>query len=191
MSNSIQVIDDFLPYEIFYPFAWSCMNTTMYKPCSFTATLDEADGSMETFGEELVNKPLAELMFQALLYLQTEDVAHVSDYWRLNSNFIKKLEELLNVKRWWQARINCTIGQPKQHIGAYHKDYLQRDFEKCRTCILYLNTNNGGTKFESNGAIIESKRNRLVKFPTHTRHAGVWATNAKLRYVLNMTYEEN
>ena len=190
MSSSIQVIDDFLPPDTFYPFAWSCMNTSAFKPIPFTAEMGEDDGSIVTFGEELKDSNLAEIQFQMLLYMATEDKSHIADYWLLNSKYIEEIEKLLNVKRWWQARVNCTIGQQKQHIGTYHQDYFQRDFKNMKTCILYLNSNNGGTKFKETGAIIESKRNRLVKFPTHAMHAGVWATNAKLRYVLNMTYEE-
>ena len=54
---------------------------------------------------------------------------------------------------------------------------------------IVLKYKNGGTKFKESGEFVQSKKNRLVKFPTPVCHAGVWATDAKLRYVLNMTYE--
>ena len=56
--------------------------------------------------------------------------------------------------------------------------------------ILYLNTNNGGTKFED-GTFVKSKANRVAIFPQHIKHAGVWCTDRKLRYVLNLNYEKN
>ena len=89
-------------------------------------------------------------------------------------------------------RINCTVGQVKQHIGKYHVDFdkdLLANHDQTTTSILYLNTNNGGTKFKETDEFVQSKKNRLVSFPTNTYHAGVWSTDAKLRYVLNMTYE--
>ena len=54
--------------------------------------------------------------------------------------------------------------------------------------ILYLNSNNGGTQFKDD-KFVQSKKNRLVTFPTDTYHAAVSSTDAKLRFVLNMNYE--
>ena len=192
MSESIEVIDNFLPDELFHAFAYACMTNPMYQPFDATATNEESDGSIMSFGENLVeNQELAETLFSAQIFFRNADQIHVSNFWLYYDEYFQKLEELLNIKRWIQLRVNCTTGQPKQHIGAYHRDFPFRDFKNYKTCILYLNTNNGGTKFQKDGELIKSKKNRLVKFPTLTMHAGVWATDAKLRYVLNMTYEEN
>ena len=54
--------------------------------------------------------------------------------------------------------------------------------------ILYMNTNNGYTKFES-GEKVESVENRLVTFPNSLRHAG--STNncdAMYRCVMNINW---
>jgi len=193
--SSIEIIDNFLPDEIFYNFAEILMRNSIYQPLDYTGLVSEADGSIRTFGEELVpknNKSFAEVMFQAVIYSTQVTSATVHDIYNGCPLFFKTIEEHLNVKRWILMRVNCTIGQEFPHTGVYHVDFdekTQRNHYDTTTAILYLNTNNGGTKFKESGEFVQSKKNRLVKFPTPVSHAGVWATDAKLRYVLNMTYE--
>ena len=190
VQDRVEVIDDFLPDDVFYPFAFSLMSSGMYKPIDYTAEIEEQDGSIQSFGEMLnPDSNLAEVQFQSLLFRHTEDVVQCNDYWLLNPEPFKTLSEHLNVKRWWQLRVNVTTGQKEPHTGSFHSDFPFDD-PKFKTCILYLNSNNGGTKFRDTGKTVQSLRNRLVKFPTNEFHAGVWATDVKLRYVLNMTYEE-
>ena len=194
MTNSIQVIDNFLPDEIFYPFAKSCMCNYMYTPADFAGFHKEADGSIDTFGEDLTpvdQKSFAEVMLQSVIFVRDPTACRVHDLFLTYPLFFRKLEEYLNVKKWWLMRVNCTIGQLEPHTGAWHTDYNHENLDICEettTSIFYLNTNNGGTKFKD-GQFVESKKNRLVTFPTLTEHAGVWCTDAKLRYVLNMNYE--
>ena len=195
MTNSIQVIDNFLPNEVFEAFAYTCMTEAIYAPSDSTAGVEECDGSINKFGEDLTpvdQKNFAEVMFQALLFRRNPSYNIVHDVFSCYPLFYKKLEELLNVKRWWILRLNATMGQSEPHQGRYHVDFDGEHgelFADTTTAILYLNTNTGGTKFRDTGEFVQSKRNRLVTFPTHTYHAGVWSTDAKLRFVLNMTFE--
>ena len=87
-------------------------------------------------------------------------------------------------------RLNCTFGQKERYQGAFHIDNLWSDYLKKygKISILYLNTNNGGTQFKD-GTFVESVANRCVIAPMLAEHAGVWATDTKLRYVLNINYE--
>tara|TARA_B100000945_G_scaffold256879_1_gene214328 strand:+ start:310 stop:903 length:594 start_codon:yes stop_codon:yes gene_type:complete len=189
---NIEVIDNFLPNNIFYPFASSCMKNAMYKPFDYTANEEEADGSISLFGQKLKkNTNFAEIQFQALIYLKTQNENYESDFWLSNLDVFKNLKNLLNVESWVQLRANCTTGQPTQHVGGYHVDFVFPNSKNYKTCILYLNSNNGGTIVQDTDTLIKSEKNRLLKFPTSTMHAGVWATDAKLRFVLNMTYIEN
>ena len=55
------------------------------------------------------------------------------------------------------------------------------------TSILYVNTNNGYTKFED-GTIVESVANRLVSFPSNMKHTGTSCTDEKTRVVINFNY---
>ena len=53
--------------------------------------------------------------------------------------------------------------------------------------ILYMNTNNGFTKFED-GTVIESVANRFVTFPNHTEHTGTTTSDSDYRLVINFNY---
>ena len=206
MRQPPEIIRDFLSDEDFPKFALGAMSYPHYSPCAFTASQEEDDGSMWTFGENLKSvdgTKLEETMFQAVLFNRNQFLR--TDFYELNYYFIKKFTKMLNVKKWWIIRINATMGHTKPYVGAFHNDFCITDssgnllketskmpdiYKKCKTAIYYLNTNNGGTQFED-GPFVQSKANTLVRFPTSYSHAGVWCTNAKLRFAVNMNYEEN
>ena len=187
----IKTIKDFLPYEEFGGFAREAMEFPHYSPCDFTAYREESDGSVDTLGENLktVDVYKQETMFQAMVFSRNQLSSLATDFYAKESGFINLMTDLLDVKKWWVIRINCTVGQDKSYVGAFHTDssnpYLN---ENMKTAILYLNTNNGGTQFKD-GTFVQSKANTLVKFPCKTPHAGVHCTDAKLRYVMNLNYE--
>ena len=59
------------------------------------------------------------------------------------------------------------------------------------TSILYLNTNNGYTKFKS-GEKVESVANRLVTFPSMMMHTGTTNTcNSPYRMCMNINWFKN
>ena len=144
MSSSIQVVDNFLPDDIFHPFSLVCMTNQIYVPGDFSGFRSEADGSIDTFGEHLTpveEKSFAEVVFQCMLYAKSPSHSRVHDIYLCYPLFFKKLEEYLNVKRWWSMRINCTVGQVKQHIGKYHVDFdkdLLANHDQTTTSILSL-----------------------------------------------------
>ena len=83
-----------------------------------------------------------------------------------------------------RVKLNATPSKaPEQE---WHTDWQISTPSK--TCVLYLNTNNGGTKFQKSGEIVQSQRNRCVIFPSHFHHAAVNTTDTKLRWVLNINY---
>ena len=55
------------------------------------------------------------------------------------------------------------------------------------TGILYINDNNGYTKFE-NGKKIKSEENKYVEFNSLLKHTGTTCTNENRRVVLNINY---
>jgi hypothetical protein len=61
------------------------------------------------------------------------------------------------------------------------------DFENACTCVFYLNTNNGYTKFDD-GTIVNSLENRAVFFDSNIRHTGTTATDISNRMVININY---
>ena len=82
-----------------------------------------------------------------------------------------------------RVKLNCTTATHVPFVGGFHTDYTGGN--KFTTYVFYLNTNNGGTKFET-GEFINSVENRLVVFDGMTPHSGVTATDTKGRFVLNM-----
>ena len=68
-----------------------------------------------------------------------------------------------------------------------HTDLPKPD-SKVKTAILYLNTNNGYTKFE-NGEIVGSVENRLVLFDGNMQHAGTTCSDKRYRAVFNLNFE--
>ena len=56
-----------------------------------------------------------------------------------------------------------------------------------KTSILYMNTNDGYTKFED-GTKVESVANRMVTFPNSMKHTGTTTSNSEYRLVINFNY---
>ena len=84
-----------------------------------------------------------------------------------------------------RVSLNLTFATPNPYVSEFHVD---TDVPNSSTCVYYLNTNNGGTKFQKSGEIVRSQRNRCVIFPSHFSHAAVNTTDTKLRWVLNINY---
>ena len=70
---------------------------------------------------------------------------------------------------------------------GYHVDYRNHPVPYT-TVILYINTNNGGTKFKS-GNFVKSVANRAVIFGPDLEHTAVTCTDEKTRVIINMNYE--
>ena len=190
MTDSPIIIDEFLPREIFIPFASTLMTSNHYCPCDFTAMPEEKDGSIDTFGEHIQNKDLSEVMFQAVQYHRQVNQQLLSDFYIQNEEGFDEIKRLLNIKNLHLIRTNVTIGQQKPRKGEWHTDWRGKHIlENYKVAILYLNSNNGGTEFEN--TFVESKVNRCVVAPMTMKHRQVWHTNSKLRYVMNINYEEN
>ncbi len=190
-STPYEVIDNFLPEDIFRPFAYYAMTGSMYSPMDSLADSTESDGSISNFGDIYPGTDPATYMFVASLLFRRNKQVELSDFYITQQHTIEQLEKHLNVKRWWRLRVNCTTIQPHQKVCKYHEDYTEKYFASTKSAILYLNSNNGGTKFQETGEVVQSKANRLVRFPTNTSHASVCQTDAKLRFIMNMNYEEN
>ena len=92
-------------------------------------------------------------------------------------DFIPNLHSLVKFKVNFNPRYSSVI----EH--TYHVDV---PFE-CKTSVLYLNTNDGYTLFET-GEKIQSVENRLVTFPSQLLHTGTTCTDQKGRFVVNINY---
>jgi len=83
-----------------------------------------------------------------------------------------------------RIKANLNAGTRINMRSGFHVDF---HYEHSRTAIFYVNTNDGYTEFED-GTKVESKENRIVIFPTLTKHSGVTCTNKQNRVVINFNY---
>ena len=73
--------------------------------------------------------------------------------------------------------------------GGYHTDNHPTDsYQHTKTAVLYINTNNGYTKFKKGGRV-KSVANRIVIFDSNLEHTGVTCTDEKRRVVINFNYD--
>ena len=114
-----------------------------------------------------------------------EDRKSISDWFNLflSSSCFSKL----NVKILDKFKANCNYKTTNQKVGWFHTDYDNERKDKFTTSILYLNTNNGGTKFED-GTFVNSVANRMVTFDYFIKHAPVSCTDEDRRIVTNINY---
>ena len=84
-------------------------------------------------------------------------------------------------------KVNLNYKTYEHHVGDFHTDFIKEKTEGLTTSIFYINTNNGGTKFED-GTIVNSVANRLVTFDCSTKHAAVSCTDEDRRIVVNINY---
>ena len=91
----------------------------------------------------------------------------------------------------FKIKANIMPNQGKVIEHGYHHDVTDSEFhpikDHMKTSILYMNTNNGFTKFED-GTIIEAGANRFVTFPNHTEHTGTTTSDSDYRLVINFNY---
>ena len=91
----------------------------------------------------------------------------------------------------FKIKANIMPNQGKIIEHGLHIDVTDTETHKIRdhmkTSILYMNTNNGYTRFED-GTKVESVANRMVTFPNQMMHTGTTTTDSEYRLVLNLNY---
>ena len=96
--------------------------------------------------------------------------------------------ESMDLFSCFKVKLNWLKRQETIVEHGFHVDYPEAP-DGNLTSILYMNTNNGYTKFED-GTKIESIENRLVTFPVHLKHTG--STNscdAQFRCIMNINWQ--
>lgn len=190
MTDSIRIVEPFLDDETFSALAWRLMTRPAYQPLDYTLNPSEKDGSIDTFGaQEYPDKSrLHEAIFNFTFYRRFYRSEFIDDFYHEQRKHIKAVYERLEVEKMLMMRANCTTALLENKQSGFHRDLEDSpEEEKAKTCILYLNSNDGGTQFKT-GEFVRSKANTAVIFPATKEHAGVWCTNRKLRFVLNINY---
>jgi hypothetical protein len=98
---------------------------------------------------------------------------------------LKSIIKILNPLSLIRIKCNLLLKTDKIIEHGFHIDQQYQS----KTAILYLNTNNGYTKFED-GTKILSEENKLVIFDNFLKHTGTTCTDKRERIVINFNYIE-
>lgn len=132
--------------------------------------------------------PSDKLYWYKFYHLFYRNNVPISNYFDSLQPFLK----VLNVKSLVCCRAFLTTYTGQKVNYGFHTDmediFKADDIDKkIKVSVFYLNTNNGGTMFES-GEFVESVRNRIVTFGIEESHAAVSTDNQSSRIVINFNY---
>ena len=121
------------------------------------------------------------IQFTHLMY---RDNAFTSSF---TMNELELFREKLGFTKILRAKFNLLQRTEQIIEHGLHTD-LENPGKKVKTAILYLNSNDGYTRFET-GEKIASVENTLVLFDGSLKHCGTTCTNKKYRAVFNLNFE--
>ena len=99
------------------------------------------------------------------------------------------VQQKLGVGRLDRIKSNLNNKTLFHRKGGYHTDNHPSDpYQHTKTAVLYINTNNGYTKFKKGGKV-KSVANRIVIFDSKLEHTGVTCTDEMKRVVINFNYD--
>ena len=105
-------------------------------------------------------------------------------------NILAPLLTKLNPNALLRIKANLNPCTDKIIEHTFHTDppFLPNtDSFDCLTSIFYITRNNRHTKFED-GTVVDSVQNRLLTFPSNTKHTGTTCTDEPHRIVININY---
>lgn len=116
---------------------------------------------------------------------------HQSEWLRVVFPLLRKIKPFAMLK----IKANLNLASSKE--SCFHIDYQEvedRVYPEMKrlvhTSIFYLNTGLGGTEFmDKDDTFVETKRNRLVTFPSGIKHRSVkHQEEGARRFVVNLNY---
>jgi len=123
---------------------------------------------------------------------ETDDVQMVHNFFefnKINSEFFELLTpciDRLKVEKLIRVKANLVLRTPKIQEHGFHID--NQTYKEFRTAILYINSNNGYTRFEKKNKKIKSEENKLIDFNGRLQHTGTSCTDTPYRMVINFVY---
>ena len=157
----IEVIDDFLPNHQFNHIQELLMGS--WFPWYYNKSIDKGDYSRFQFKHTFYREE-----YEPSRYLDLFDYT----------------QSILGVKKLFRIKSNLTVKTVSPENTGFHIDGF---IGASKTALLYINTNDGGTKFY-NHDIIKSIANRMVIFDSNLEHAGITCTDQNTRVVVNFNY---
>ena len=167
-----RIIDDFISEDDLVKIEQNVLQASIFKAYESTA-FQESDDVYDVMMNRVFFSPFYDSRTKAIC-----DQEYLPYFYPI-------IDRIPDLKVLLRVSLNLTFATPEPNVSQFHIDnYIQNSF----TNIFYLNSNNGGTKFEKSGDVVQSQRNRLVMFPSFLKHAAVNTTDTKLRWVLNINY---
>ena len=169
MQHEVKIIDDFLDQSTFKNIHNEIMGDAF--PWYFNDSIDFISGEGERF------------QFVHAFYIDVSEgyqMVHSASF-----QSVVPIIEKLKSKILIRVKANLLTQTSNIIENKFHID--RSPYERQCTSILYMNTNNGYTKFED-GTIVNSKANRVVTFPSGMNHLGTTCTDQKIRVVINFNY---
>jgi hypothetical protein len=165
----MKIIKDFLPEEEFKIIEEQIFNEDF--PWFFNdGIVDKGDGNFQ----------LTHLLYHKKAYTGMKNSVFFDTFY--------PVFDKLNIFSLLKAKLNCIFKTHEIKEHKMHQDITTK--HEYKTAILYLNTNNGYTKF-STGEKVMSERNKLISFDGHLEHTGTTNSCDELRRVcLNINYLE-
>ena len=170
----VEVIDNFLPEDIFY-FLQNLMESNTF-PWYFNDTY-----LCDVENTSLDNYQFTHSFFGKVWVESTGETDSYSPYNELLTPILDKLK----VKKLEKVKANLNPRTSTHVEGGYHID-----MENVTTSILYMNTNNGWTEIQGSGKI-DCVENRAVTFNSNLMHSGYTCTDQKRKIVINFNYGTN
>lgn len=108
-------------------------------------------------------------------------------------NILQPVLQIIQPMAIFKIKANLMPNQNTIIEHGFHHDVTDSEFhpikDHMKTSILYMNTNDGYTKFEDSGEIIKSVENRMITFNSSKRHTGSTCTDQYHRLVLNINWK--
>ena len=166
----MEIVDEFLDQEIFDELQTFLMNNQI--PWHYKDSIDYPGEKNGFQFEHLFYNNIAPCSANFNIVIPTLNMIEPLSIIRIKANLLTKTPNII------ENTLHCDMEiLPEQKQKQW------------TTSILYINTNDGYTKFED-GTKVESVANRMVSFPAHLKHLGTSCTNEKTRVVINFNYFE-
>ena len=109
-------------------------------------------------------------------------------YWNGGTVYFSDIIEPIicnfNLTKLHRVKSNMRLKSWFKRGSGYH-----RDMDNVTTAILYINTNNGYTKFKKGGKV-KSVENRMVIFPSDLYHQGFTCSDKQRKVVINFNFDK-
>ena len=171
------VVDNFLGIPAFEHIRNEMLSNRF--PWTYNETKSHGDGNedLDHFG----NQQMFHMFYGFNNMIHKDHSQTLSLVWPI----LTKLKPLALLR----IKANLQFGTNELYQSPFHTDvHTVPDGIDFKTCVYYLNTNDGLTMFEDTDESVESVENRIVIFDGRRKHAGTTCTDKKIRAVINLNF---